>query len=56
MTDRVFIVGDERTVKVGHLEDARPALCRRTLQLWRMYLNKTLRVEVFSEELADGGL
>lgn len=44
------------TIKVLDLEDTRSGLGSCALELWRVNLNKSILVEVFSEELADSGL
>lgn len=43
------------TVKVLDLENTRSRLGGRTLELRRVNLDESLRVEVFSEQVTDGG-
>ena len=50
---RVSLDRKTRTVEVLHFEHTGSTLGRGALQLWRVDLYKSLRIEIFAKELAN---
>lgn len=51
-----MVMDRKLTLEVLDFEDARTTFCSSSLQLRRVDLDKAVRIEVFAEQLADGGL